>query len=305
MERKQEPKISQQEELLAKIAELGMERQPGPDGKWEFKSRWSKLLIMMGFVAIGILLMQPTPVRGAQQQRTLEYIDLDITVRLNYAELSGTAEPISEWVEPEFDKHGHRVPTAPTADYHQPTTEPTDAYYQEPERQGLTPYGQGSVVDNVYNTDNIEFFTFDTPAGNTFFLIVDRYNTEHNVHLLNAVTELDLFLLTYEQATPDLSHLLIEPEVPEPERVYIYVYRDSPQPAPEPEASGGDFPWFLLLVPVGIGGAWYYKKRKKQSDEDDEFADSAGGDEFDHQEFDFGPTPANHDSEDVPKADEI
>jgi hypothetical protein len=38
----------------------------------------------------------------------------------------------------------------------------------------FTPYGQASVLDNATDGDGKEFFTFTTPAGNIFFLVVDR-----------------------------------------------------------------------------------------------------------------------------------
>ncbi|GHV39613.1 hypothetical protein FACS189490_03510 [Clostridia bacterium] len=56
----------------------------------------------------------------------------------------------------------------------------------------FTPDGTGSVVDNVTEVDGKEFFTVETPDGNTFYLIVDRQRNSENVYLLNAVTEDDL-----------------------------------------------------------------------------------------------------------------
>jgi hypothetical protein len=59
----------------------------------------------------------------------------------------------------------------------------------------LTPDGTASVIDNATEEDGKEFFTFATPEGNVFYLIIDRQRDDGNVYLLNAVTEYDLELL--------------------------------------------------------------------------------------------------------------
>jgi len=50
-----------------------------------------------------------------------------------------------------------------------------------PSTQTLTPLGTGTVIDNVTNENNIEFFTITSTAGNIFFLIIDRQREAENV----------------------------------------------------------------------------------------------------------------------------
>lgn len=201
----------------------------------------------------------------------LGYIDVNINVSINHTEIEYTYES--------FDKINNYLPLIEYKDEYDEYKE--NLYYQTYTPNipsiGLTPYGQGNIVDNIHQianydtpqTNNIEFFTFNTPAGNTFFLVVDRYNTEQNVHLLNAVTELDLFFLTYEQATPDLSHLFIEDTPQEPERIYVYVYRDrEPTIEYQPQTSESSFNWMFLLVPIIIIGIFFFKKNNKNNDDD-------------------------------------
>jgi len=161
----------------------------------------------------------------------------------------------------------------------------------------LTPDGQATVVDNVTDMDGVEFFTFFTPSGNVFHLIVDRQRGSENVYFLNAVTEFDLMALAEASGLnmPDytISGIPATPILPE----------ETPQ-EPEPEETpdeprsgmGGGTIFFLLLIFAAVGGAGYYFKivRPKQQqqmmgddyneDDDDEYGDYGENNEHDDVE---------------------
>lgn len=59
----------------------------------------------------------------------------------------------------------------------------------------FTPDGQASVTDHATEGDGKEFYTFTTPDGNVFFLVIDSQRDSENVYFLNAVTEADLAAL--------------------------------------------------------------------------------------------------------------
>lgn len=59
----------------------------------------------------------------------------------------------------------------------------------------FSPDGQATVLDNVTDEDGKEFYTFTTPEGNIFYLVIDRERDSDNVYFLNAVTEQDLYAL--------------------------------------------------------------------------------------------------------------
>ncbi len=59
----------------------------------------------------------------------------------------------------------------------------------------FTPEGQATVTDNVTEADGKEFYTFTTPEGNVFYLVIDHERKSENVYFLNAVTETDLLAL--------------------------------------------------------------------------------------------------------------
>ena len=132
----------------------------------------------------------------------------------------------------------------------------------------LTPEGNLTIVDDLEGeqTEDKQFITVKTKAGNTFYLIIDRAGKENNVYFLNLVDEADLRALMEEDGT-------LEPlpgegavtTVPEPE----------PEPTPEPETeveeplpakSMNPAPILMvLLVLLGGGGMWYFKLRKPKS----------------------------------------
>jgi hypothetical protein len=147
----------------------------------------------------------------------------------------------------------------------------------------FTPDGQGEVVDNATENDGKEFFTVETPDGNTFYLIVDRQRNAENVYFLNAVTEDDLRSLAKsgDGKTP-------ESAVPTPEApVVTPAPEQPPEPEPEPPAEKPDGGTgaiaFVVIAALVAGGAGYYFKilRPKKNGADDF---DAGFDEPDDDE---------------------
>jgi len=152
----------------------------------------------------------------------------------------------------------------------------------------FTPEGQASVLDNANTDDEKEFFTFTTPAGNVFFLIVDRQRGSDNVYFLNAVTEQDLIALA-EQSGQEISGsggipVSTAPQTPieqQPEEQEP----TEPDP-PAPDTGGGNGTLIFMLVAVAIAGAagYYFKivRPKQQStgdyDDEDEDEDDIGED---------------------------
>ena len=129
----------------------------------------------------------------------------------------------------------------------------------------LTPEGNLTIVDDLEGeqTEDKQFITVKTKAGNTFYLIIDRAGKENNVYFLNMVDEADLRALMEEGGTLEpLPGEGAVPTVPEPE----------PEPTPEPETEVEEpvpakimnpLPIVVvLLILLGGGGLWYFKLRK-------------------------------------------
>lgn len=132
----------------------------------------------------------------------------------------------------------------------------------------LTPEGNLTIVDDLEGeqTEDKQFITVKTKAGNTFYLIIDRAGKENNVYFLNLVDEADLRALMEEDGTLEpLPGEGAVPTVPEPE----------PEPTPEaeteveeslPAKSMNPVPILMvLLVILGGSGLWYFKLRKPKS----------------------------------------
>lgn len=164
----------------------------------------------------------------------------------------------------------------------------------------FTPSGQATVVDSATDSDGKEFYTFTTPEGNVFYLVIDHQRESDNVYFLNAVTENDLLELA-EKSDKGNSGAIPTPEpTPQPEP------EPTPDPEPEPPAkeSGGNGTMiFIILAIAAIGGAGYYIKivRPKQQaaaygDDEDDMDDEDDEDEMD--------LPQEGDEDDYPEEDE-
>lgn len=159
--------------------------------------------------------------------------------------------------------------------------------------RGLSPYGTGTVVDNVITQNEIEFFTVYTEEGNVFFLVVDRKSNTDNVHLLNAVTEADLMALAERSGIPiELPYTGAIPPIGEitPQDEYCGEYpqtQDTTDSPPVERSSNSNF-LLIFVVVLAVGGAAYYFKivRPKQNavyDDDDDF-DEPGTDDDDNDD---------------------
>ena len=125
-------------------------------------------------------------------------------------------------------------------------------------------------MDQASDKDGKEFYTFTSPAGNQFFLIIDKQRSDNNVYFLDYVTEKDLISL----AKKDKENPLVT-ETPEPE-----IKEEKPEEKPveeeksEKKQNNTSMVLILLLVTVGVGiVAYYFKilKPKQELDAADDF----------------------------------
>ena len=163
------------------------------------------------------------------------------------------------------------------------------AWTTPPSGSAITPPGTGTVIDNHVEDGEgdsvLEFFTFQTPAGNVFFLVIDRSRGTDNVYFLNAVTEWDLMSLA-EQAEIE-QQPIVPPPLPPSEDDNGNDGGEATSPPPTRPSSNNGSLIFVGIAVVVFGGAGYYVKivRPKKlgaNDEEDEYA----GNENDYDDFD-------------------
>lgn len=162
-------------------------------------------------------------------------------------------------------------------DYEEPTEEITENPMTEKEENPLTPDGNATLVDQASDKDGKEFYTFTSPAGNQFFLIIDKQRSDNNVYFLDYVTEKDLISLTKKDKENPLITETPEPETKQPEPE-IKEEKPEEKPVeeekPEKKQSNAGMFLILLLVTVGVGiVAYYFKilKPKQELDAADDF----------------------------------
>ena len=196
------------------------------------------------------------------------------------------------------------VKDEPIEEISAPLPTPIDAPPQSPWADApetgnpFTPDGSATVVDNATDEDGKEFFTFQTPEGNVFFLVIDRSRPNNNVYFLNAVTEQDLMALAEVSGTNNPPFSPVPEPVPPPD--IEDTVPEPPEPQPPTSSGNGTFV-FLIIGMIAFGGAAYYLKivrPKKQSNDfdEDDYQDSEEVD-FD-EDLDFGDEDEPHFNED-------
>ncbi len=131
----------------------------------------------------------------------------------------------------------------------------------------ILPSGTGTVKEVYTDEDGRKFYTVQTPAGNTFYLIIDFTRQTENVYFLDAVAEKDLLALI-EQAGGTVA-TTPESSVPGTNTGDAPTSQPSGEaPAEQPESSSGLFSMILVgaVVVIGGGAALYFRViRKKRS----------------------------------------
>lgn len=167
-------------------------------------------------------------------------------------------------------------------DYEEPTEEITENPMTEKEENPLTPDGNATLVDQASDKDGKEFYTFTSPAGNQFFLIIDKQRSDNNVYFLDYVTEKDLISLAKKDKENPLITEAPEPETKQPEPE---IKEEKPEEktveeeTSEKKQNNTGMVLILLLVTVGVGIAAYYFKILKPKQELD------AADDFEEIEF--------------------
>lgn len=155
-------------------------------------------------------------------------------------------------------------------DYEEPTEEITENPMTEKEENPLMPDGNATLVDQASDKDGKEFYTFTSPAGNQFFLIIDKQRSDNNVYFLDYVTEKDLISLAKKDKENPLITETPEPETKQPEPE-IKEEKPEEKPVeeekPEKKQSNAGMFLILLLVTVGVGIVAYYFKILKPKQE--------------------------------------
>ena len=171
------------------------------------------------------------------------------------------------------------------------TNESTILYSPKP----FTPDGQATVIDWATEYDGKEFYTFTTPAGNVFYLIIDHASGSDNVYFLNAVTEQDLLDLAEQpKNNNNNSGIIVIPTTQPPTENMPVETTDSPEIESPKQHNNAGLIIFVLIGVAIVGGVAYYmkivrpKKQAKNDDEDDDIPENGGGEiEFEDESEDI------------------
>ena len=137
----------------------------------------------------------------------------------------------------------------------------------------LTPKGNADLLDDVSDSEDLQFITVTARDGNVFYFVIDHAAENENVYFLNVVDESDLEALAEENKKETEKIPVVEPEPAEPEPKET----EEPEKEPEKESANTGFVGIILLLVGAIGvGAYYYKvvlpkKKLEQADDLEDF----------------------------------
>lgn len=154
------------------------------------------------------------------------------------------------------------------------------------------PSGTGTVKEVYTDEEGRKFYTVQTPAGNTFYLIIDFTQQTENVYFLDAVAEKDLLALI-EQAGGTVA-TVPESSAPDPNTGDTPVSEPSGEEATgqtEGKNSSGLFSMILIVAVVVIGGgaALYFKVIRKKRGNPSPHEEYEEDDTSDEPETDLPP----------------
>lgn len=138
----------------------------------------------------------------------------------------------------------------------------------------LTPKGNADLLDDVSDSEDLQFITVTARDGNVFYFVIDHAAENENVYFLNVVDESDLEALAEESEEKPEEKPVTEPEQKEPEP------QEPEEPEKEPEKESGGNAGFLVVILLLAGaagvGAYYYKvalpkKKLEQADDLEDF----------------------------------
>ncbi|OPX92569.1 MAG: hypothetical protein A4E53_00434 [Pelotomaculum sp. PtaB.Bin104] len=166
----------------------------------------------------------------------------------------------------------------------------------------FTPDGTDTVVDSATDEDGKQFYTITTPAGNTFYLIIDLERDSDNVYFLDAVMEKDLLALaesdddTEESDTDNAVTSTTEPETTTEATAITETSEDTTEQA-STETQDNNMGMLLLVLAVVLigGGAGYYFKIYRPKHQGTESED----------DFDYGDESNLCDTEEAEQDDEL
>ena len=141
----------------------------------------------------------------------------------------------------------------------------------------LTPKGNADLLDDVSDSEDLQFITVTARDGNVFYFVIDHAAENENVYFLNVVDESDLAALTEDAETEtEETPLTTEPEETEPTEPETQEPEETDQPEKETDGNAGFLVVILLLAGAAGVGVYYYKvvlpkKKLEQADDIEDF----------------------------------
>ncbi|MDO5396535.1 MAG: DUF4366 domain-containing protein [bacterium] len=137
--------------------------------------------------------------------------------------------------------------------------------------------GTGHVVDNITDSEDLQFISVTAKDGSVFFVVIDKKNTNDNVYFLNKVDISDLEALAKDNKLTSSSAAAVTPapsvtSTPEPEEQKTAAeQKQEKQPV-----SSTTLVLILAAIAAAVIGVYYFKviipkKKLEQADDLEDF----------------------------------
>ncbi|MBQ2669335.1 MAG: DUF4366 domain-containing protein [Clostridia bacterium] len=179
------------------------------------------------------------------------------------------------------------------ANYDSTATAPAATATPKPART-ISTEGAGHVVDNISDSDKLQFISVTAKDGSVFFIVIDKQNVNDNVYFLNKVDISDLEALAKGNSSTMPAAVKATP-APSAQASPSVEPSGKTETAPKSEKSkSGNSNMFLLLIALAaIGGLGLYyfkiyipKKKMENAPDLEDFEFAADEDEDTENEDD-------------------
>lgn len=172
------------------------------------------------------------------------------------------------------------------ANYDSAASEPAATATPKPART-ISTEGAGHVVDNISDSDKLQFISVTAKDGSVFFIVIDKQNVNDNVYFLNKVDISDLEALAKENSASVPAGIKATP-TPQAQASPSAEPDGKTETAPKSEKSkSGNSNMYLLLIAIAaIGGLGLYyfkiylpKKKLENADDIEDFEFTTDGED--------------------------
>lgn len=155
--------------------------------------------------------------------------------------------------------------------------------------------GNGQVVDDISDDSTKQFITVKTKDNKTFFMVIDRAQSQENVYMLSLVDENDLSEFVQDSSSSDV--VAVDSDTKGSD---LSKDKSDIENKDNEEKKGPNVMVYVIfgLLTAVAGAGYYFKVYKPKKDALDEKEEGIEGEVFDEEEYDEEEIEETYDEDD-------